>query len=126
MTLNPKYLGMEQWNRFLRIYKGNICAWPQRCDTDTGGPLICNNTLLGIHNWGTLSNDEKCLWIPSVYTSIPHYGNWIKTQIDGYFNNGIDRKFHFAKKKKKKNDSKSLKTSVILIAATIKFWLKIW
>ena len=106
-------LGMEQWDRFPMVYKGNICAWPQRCDTDTGGPLICHGKLLGIHNWGTRSEGPECLLIPSVYTSIPYFQGWIKNKTNLLFH--AKRKFHFTKKKKNQASKTSVKILLWLL-----------
>lgn len=48
------------------------------CFGDSGGPLVVNHELVGITSWG---DPTAAPHHPSVYTSVPHYREWIEQQI---------------------------------------------
>ena len=62
-----------------------LCAYateagPGPCHGDSGGPLLLDNFQIGLLSYG----DEYCnTSVPSVYTNIPYYWQWIKYIIEG-------------------------------------------
>lgn len=63
---------------------GNFCAGPltgerSPCVGDNGGPLVINNTLVGIASWGF----SPCGYMgaPSIYTNIGNYVSWISLYV---------------------------------------------
>ena len=59
---------------------GYFVSTRDSCFGDSGGPLIVNNTLVGIVSFGV----EECAAdrYPSVYTKIKNYTNWIKSYVE--------------------------------------------
>ncbi|XP_076987133.1 kallikrein-10 [Tamandua tetradactyla] len=62
------------------ITKNMMCAGLDQgqdpCQSDSGGPLICDETLQGIHSWGAYPCGS--VQHPAVYTQICRYIQWIK------------------------------------------------
>lgn len=61
---------------------GTICAYSGRvgaglCSGDSGGPLIYNNTLIGIASWVVPCG----LGFPDGFTRISEYASWIEKHI---------------------------------------------
>uniref|UniRef100_A0A8C9A8Z2 Kallikrein related peptidase 10 n=1 Tax=Prolemur simus TaxID=1328070 RepID=A0A8C9A8Z2_PROSS len=49
------------------------------CQSDSGGPLVCDKTLQGILSWGVYPCGSA--QHPAVYTQICKYNTWIKKTI---------------------------------------------
>lgn len=64
-----------------RIMDGMLCAGnyynggPDACYGDSGGPLMCHSTLVGVVSWGDGCGDR---FKPSVYTDVHYYRPWIE------------------------------------------------
>ena len=62
------------------LYHPNICYHLQNgadsCDGDSGGPLYCNDTIVGIVSYG----DVHCGMYPAVYVKLSYYMDWIHAQ----------------------------------------------
>lgn len=56
----------------------HICAFTKRyqgaCHGDNGGPLVFNNTLIGIHSWSYPCADGY----PDLFTNIWYYRDWLR------------------------------------------------
>jgi len=48
------------------------------CYGDSGGPLIVDNTLVGIISWGNECAEDG---FPGVYTKVQNYTTWIETYV---------------------------------------------
>jgi len=59
---------------------GNLSGGSGVCHGDSGGPLIVNNTLIGIVSWGghPCAGENK----PGIYTNVKRYAGWIADSID--------------------------------------------
>ncbi|GJQ74672.1 hypothetical protein Trydic_g21524 [Trypoxylus dichotomus] len=61
------------------LQPGMVCAgFDISCPEDYGGPLVCDNQLVGIVSW---SIDCGGTNIPTVYTNVPHFNAWINENI---------------------------------------------
>lgn len=63
-----------------KVQDGMICAGVSNvCTGDSGGCLICHNTLVGLVSWGP----EKCGKdnLPTVYTNVGFYHEWINSKM---------------------------------------------
>ncbi|XP_053313930.1 granzyme A-like [Spea bombifrons] len=76
---------------YIKITDDMICAGPLKkrkddaCPGDSGGPLICSNSLRGIVSFGPQCGNPK---IPGVYTRLSaKYLKWIRTTIGGALEN---------------------------------------
>jgi len=60
---------------------GNLSGGSGVCHGDSGGPLIVNNTLIGIVSWGAhpCAGENK----PGIYTNVKRYAGWIAAHISG-------------------------------------------
>lgn len=62
-----------------KIFDYNICAFTKgkdSCQSDSGGPMVINNKLVGVVSWGLgCARDMN----PGVYTSVPKVMDWIET-----------------------------------------------
>lgn len=59
-----------------------VCAYSfgkDSCQGDSGGPMVTNGKLNGI-----VSSGAGCGTYPGIYTSIPHFGKWIKDTMEKY------------------------------------------
>jgi len=70
------------------VYESQICSWTwgvtdktlkgNWCWLDNGGPLVCDNKLVGISNIG----DPKCAGcFPEISTRISYYSRWIRRAL---------------------------------------------
>ncbi|XP_060065633.1 fibrinolytic enzyme, isozyme C-like [Ylistrum balloti] len=60
------------------IADGHVCILSDdssSCNGDSGGPLTCGDTLVGITSFGYIGCPPM---YPSVYTRVTHYRQWIK------------------------------------------------
>ncbi|NP_001004100.1 kallikrein-10 precursor [Rattus norvegicus] len=66
------------------ITNNMICAGMDRdqdsCQSDSGGPLVCDNTLHGILSWSIYPCGAATQY-PAVYAKICNYTNWIRRVI---------------------------------------------
>lgn len=81
MAANISLISQYSCGTVYQLYPGMICAGLSNgsrdaCQGDSGGPLACNNVLYGVVSWG-----YKCAvaGYPGVYTSVPYFLKWIKT-----------------------------------------------
>lgn len=81
MAANVSLISQYSCGTVYQLYPGMICAGLRNgsrdaCQGDSGGPLACNNVLYGVVSWG-----YKCAvaGYPGVYTSVPYFLKWIKT-----------------------------------------------
>lgn len=51
------------------------------CYGDTGGPLLCNRTQIGISSWGLGCNER---FSSGVYTRVDKYFDWINSTVNSY------------------------------------------
>jgi len=58
---------------------GYMAGGKDSCRGDSGGPLIANNTLIGIVSWGYKCAQENH---PGVYTNVKKYAGWIDENMD--------------------------------------------
>ncbi|XP_005179487.3 chymotrypsin-1 [Musca domestica] len=67
----------------LHLDVGHLCAFVKRyqgaCHGDNGGPLVYQNTLVGIHAWSYPCADGY----PDVFTNILYYRDWLRQTISG-------------------------------------------
>lgn len=64
----------------ITVFDNNVCAFAlgkDSCQGDSGGPMITNGKLCGIVSWGV-----GCGSSPGVYTSVPAFSDWIKTNME--------------------------------------------
>ncbi|XP_033748035.1 fibrinolytic enzyme, isozyme C-like [Pecten maximus] len=60
------------------INDGHVCVISDdssSCNGDSGGPLTCGDTLVGVTSFGIIGCPAE---YPSVYTRITHFRQWIK------------------------------------------------
>ncbi|XP_058984785.1 trypsin eta-like [Musca domestica] len=70
---------------FGRITEDMLCAGVvgggrDACQNDSGGPLISNDTLIGIVSWGTGCARPE---YPGVYANVAYFRSWIETNAKG-------------------------------------------
>ncbi|XP_063873228.1 complement factor D-like isoform X5 [Scylla paramamosain] len=61
---------------------GTVCTaagWGTTAEGDSGGPLVCGGVVAGMVSWGVGCGR---LGFPGVYTSLPHWRDWITTQLN--------------------------------------------
>ncbi|XP_037825610.1 chymotrypsin-1-like [Lucilia sericata] len=68
----------------VRVDISHICAYVKRyqgaCHGDNGGPLVYNNSLIGIHSWSYPCADGY----PDMFTNIWYYRDWIRQVQSGH------------------------------------------
>ncbi|XP_073793890.1 mast cell protease 1A-like isoform X1 [Danio rerio] len=79
-TKSDKYCHVKWGSKY--VAKHMICVYGQggSCKADSGGPLVCGNTAVGITSFGdpSVCNSPKH---PEVYTKISAYRPWIQSII---------------------------------------------
>lgn len=68
----------------LRIHDNNVCAYSGKyghgiCNGDSGGPLLYNNTLVGVLTWSY----DCAVGMPEVFHRINSFTEWIDLVIEG-------------------------------------------
>ena len=72
---NSNYYGEMTSNM---LCAGYFVSTRDACDGDSGGPLIIDNTLVGIVSWGYDCAADN---YPGVYTKVQNYVDWIKSYL---------------------------------------------
>lgn len=67
----------------INVDVGHVCAYVKRyqgaCHGDNGGPLVYNNTLVGVHAWSYPCADGY----PDIFTNIWYYRDWLRQAMSG-------------------------------------------
>lgn len=63
------------------VHRSNLCAGDihkGQCSGDSGGPLLFDNTQIGIVSWSL----KPCASKPAVFTNLSYYMQWIKAIVE--------------------------------------------